>query len=228
MKKYIILSIVSLLAMTLIIGGCAKINSDSNSSNPNVNSNESSKMTVDEARNIAQKLCKEGTLKDSWFYNSNSETYWFDMNLKKEGCTPACVVYVLNQSAEINWRCTGLILPAPPSDNSSSLTDSYLTEDQSIKLAQEFIQKSSTYVFDGSELKYVGNEGLLITCPGCYHLVFEFTSSHGGYGNRSGMMIIEVITPHKVIINMNNKRISSAEIDTKWDMITDKELPSTP
>ena len=49
-----------------------------------------------------------GYLTDSVMYNSNTFTWWIDLSLEKEGCAPACVVSE-DGSAEINWRCTGLI-----------------------------------------------------------------------------------------------------------------------
>ncbi len=42
-------------------------------------------------------------------YNNNSNTWWFDITENKSGCNPACVVSA-NRSAEVNWRCTGLIM----------------------------------------------------------------------------------------------------------------------
>jgi hypothetical protein len=39
----------------------------------------------------------------------NEGTYWIDLNLNKTGCSPACVINLENRTAEINWRCTGLL-----------------------------------------------------------------------------------------------------------------------
>jgi hypothetical protein len=67
-----------------------------------------------EARTIAEKSCiKGGEALGEGSYNENSETWWFDANLNttKEGCNPACVVSAQTKTAEINWRCTGLIVP---------------------------------------------------------------------------------------------------------------------
>ena len=46
-------------------------------------------------------------------FNGNSKTWWFEANLNasKYGCNPACVVSEVTKTAEINWRCTGLITP---------------------------------------------------------------------------------------------------------------------
>ncbi len=41
--------------------------------------------------------------------NSDTGTWWFDLDLEREGCSPACVVSVEYATASINWRCTGVI-----------------------------------------------------------------------------------------------------------------------
>jgi len=69
------------------------------------------KMSLVEARKIAEssECVKEGFLKEEYFCNENTGTWWIDLDLEKEGCNPACVVDVVTKQAEINWRCTGLI-----------------------------------------------------------------------------------------------------------------------
>jgi hypothetical protein len=67
-----------------------------------------------EAQVIAEKTCiKGGESLAPGYYNANTTTWWFDANLNaiKEGCNPACVVSEATKTAEINWRCTGLIVP---------------------------------------------------------------------------------------------------------------------
>ncbi len=64
------------------------------------------------ARAIAEKSCiKGGEALSSGTYNPNSKTWWFDANLNatRPGCNPACVVSEETNTAEINWRCTGLL-----------------------------------------------------------------------------------------------------------------------
>lgn len=76
-------------------------------------SNTADSMTIEEARVIAQnsECIANGTLKDTYFYNNNSKTWWIDLNIEKQGCAPACVVMEESRTAEINWRCTGAIPP---------------------------------------------------------------------------------------------------------------------
>lgn len=67
-----------------------------------------------EAQAIAEKTCiKGGESLAPGNYNAITKTWWFDANLNaaKEGCNPACVVDETTKTAEINWRCTGLIVP---------------------------------------------------------------------------------------------------------------------
>lgn len=64
------------------------------------------------AKNIAEKTCiKGGEALGAGIHNKNTQTWWFDANLNsvREGCNPACVVNEITKTAEINWRCTGLI-----------------------------------------------------------------------------------------------------------------------
>lgn len=73
-----------------------------------------SEISSEEAIAIAKEsVCTEqGELKEfTASYNSNTKTWWIDLDIEKEGCNPACVVWEENKTAEINWRCTGLIMP---------------------------------------------------------------------------------------------------------------------
>lgn len=73
-------------------------------------------MTEAEARVIAEKSCvKGGEVLGTGTYNSSTQTWWYDANLNatRPGCNPACVVSEQTKTAEINWRCTGLIPPSP-------------------------------------------------------------------------------------------------------------------
>lgn len=46
----------------------------------------------------------------SYVCNEGTGTYWIGLNIEKEGCSPACVIDLETREAEINWRCTGLII----------------------------------------------------------------------------------------------------------------------
>jgi hypothetical protein len=72
-------------------------------------------MSFSEASEIAlnSECGTQGTLKDTYFCNEYTGTWWIDLEPlnEKPGCNPACVVNVNKKTAEINWRCTGAIPP---------------------------------------------------------------------------------------------------------------------
>jgi predicted lipoprotein with Yx(FWY)xxD motif len=78
-------------------------------------------MTVADALGIARaSSCMDaGNITDvDAVYNNNSKTWWLGIQITQPGCNPACVVYE-NRTAEINWRCTGLIVYTVKAANSS-------------------------------------------------------------------------------------------------------------
>jgi len=70
-------------------------------------------MSETNARVIAEATCiKGGGALSAGIHNEGTKTWWFDANLNatKPGCNPACVVSETTKTAEINWRCTGLVV----------------------------------------------------------------------------------------------------------------------
>jgi len=78
-----------------------------------VDATKASSLTFDEAKEIAENsTCKdEGNLTNEYHYNEITKTWWFNTDIKKSGCSPACVVKDDTKTAEINWMCTGLLIP---------------------------------------------------------------------------------------------------------------------
>jgi hypothetical protein len=69
-------------------------------------------LTLAAAKLIAQnsECLKTGTLTGFSICNEITGTWWLDLKVEdKPGCSPACVVNVATNVAEINWRCTGLM-----------------------------------------------------------------------------------------------------------------------
>ena len=48
-------------------------------------------------------------------------------------------------------------------------------------------------------------------------LTYRFTSSHAGYGNRSGTVTAQVITEHTIRVTTADRNVESAVIDERWD-----------
>ena len=105
--KEIYYVIIGLIAVSLLLVVLWMLSvSDIESICGNMNVEEAFEIALDESQNcmiegadvVFNPICNEDTL-----------AWWFDTNLEKSGCNPACVVDIENKTAEINWRCTGLI-----------------------------------------------------------------------------------------------------------------------
>jgi hypothetical protein len=91
-----------------------------------------------------------------------------------------------------------------------------LDESQIKALAESWIREAPTYTYDGSGLvlvDYVQQESF----PVRHVLTYNFTSSHAGYGDRSGKVTAPVITKHTIKITIIDGTIESAIIDENWD-----------
>jgi hypothetical protein len=90
------------------------------------------------------------------------------------------------------------------------------TEEQSKKIAIEFVENSPTYSYDGSKLEHVET---LTVSDESWIFVFSFESNHAGYGDRTGQVLAQVITPHTAAITVEKGKVVSAVLDDKWNVI---------
>lgn len=90
-------------------------------------------------------------------------------------------------------------------------------------IAEAWIENAPTYRFDGFDLKFESQEALE-TFPEQHLLVYTFTSRQTGYGDRTGQMLAQVLTPHRIEVTVSESNVTSAIIDGKWDEITQKPL----
>ncbi len=96
---------ISLLALTAVItlAGCSSIEQPDT-----IEEGADNTLAIYEIANTS-KCTEEGELTGDFFYNETTKTWWFDLDIDKPGCSPACVVSEENWVPEINWRCTGLV-----------------------------------------------------------------------------------------------------------------------
>lgn len=92
--------------------------------------------------------------------------------------------------------------------------------DESRDIAREFVLTSPTYTYDGEGLESV--DATTLECDSCWQFTFTFTSSHGGYGDRTGKMVTQAITPHVAAVTVENGKVTRATLDDTWDMIAQK------
>lgn len=85
-------------------------------------------------------------------------------------------------------------------------------------VAQKYVVTSPTFAFDGDinslKTEYVGSTKSI---PADHIFKATFESSHGGFGNREGQMLIQVMTPHVMEIVISEGNVISAITDKTWD-----------
>jgi hypothetical protein len=108
------------------------------------------------------------------------------------------------------------------------------TEEEAKELAEDFVKTNPTFVFDGIEdsLKLTNiaaftRKEVSEDAPDSgeikgWEFVFEFESRHAGFGDRTGEMLAQVITPHVAVITVEQDVIKSAIMDSKWNMTKQK------
>jgi len=125
-------------------------------------------------------------------------------------------------SAQEGWRWQGKVKPDGTVTEVSPLTQ--MSQEGSQAIAEQFVRNSPTFTFDGIEetLKLTGT--LTARCPFCWSFTFEFDSRAAGYGDRTGMMLAQVITHHRAVVMVEQHEITSAVMDDEWDMLRQHEV----
>lgn len=98
-----------------------------------------------------------------------------------------------------------------------------ISENKAQEIAKSFVENSPTYKFDGENLKH--KETLypdIVDSAYTWTFVYEFISTHSGYGDRTGEPLLQVITPHTAHITVEEGEITQALLDLEWDMIEQK------
>jgi len=99
-----------------------------------------------------------------------------------------------------------------------------LTEDAARQKALKFVKNSPTFVFDGIEESLELAETLYPDMENAWQFVYRFESRHAGYGDRTGEMLAQVITPHEAIVTVEQGEIRNAVMDGEWDMLEQRML----
>jgi hypothetical protein len=94
-----------------------------------------------------------------------------------------------------------------------------LSEEESQRIALEYLRSSPTFAFDGIEdtLKLVST--MAQQRPYSWQFEYEFKCRHAGYGDRSGKILAQVITSHRAQILVEQGEVSRAVLDDSWDML---------
>jgi hypothetical protein len=63
-----------------------------------------------------------------------------------------------------------------------------------------------------------------LRCPYCWEFEFEFDCRHAGYGDRTGLILAQVITPHVARILVIEGEVNRAILDGTWDMMLQESI----
>lgn len=97
------------------------------------------------------------------------------------------------------------------------------TKDGAVNEALEYLKNSPTYVFDGIPETVKVEDVVTLRMPYTWEITLTFQSRHAGYGNRKGMMLAQVITPHEMKVVISEGEIVRAVLDGKWNCIEQRE-----
>lgn len=96
-------------------------------------------------------------------------------------------------------------------------------EAAAVERALEFLRRSPTYRFDGipESVRVEGVERIGLTS---WRISIAFVCSHSGYGDRTGKVLLQVLTPHRIRIELERGVIVEAIVDEVWNELTQKPI----
>jgi len=126
------------------------------------------------------------------------------------------------------YRVSGVWLGQPPIETAKipvTVNEVLYTESGAVQTALEFLMNGPTFRFDGipSSIK-VEDVVIASCCPWTWNVQLSFSSAHSGYGDRTGKILLQVITPHKMWVVVQRGTVVSAVIDGIWDELNQKFL----
>lgn len=120
------------------------------------------------------------------------------------------------------WVKHGVPSGPPPETGCGEESPQELSLEKSKQIAQDFVQNAPSYKFDGFGLKFESSQTL--RCPSCWQFNFAFQSRQAGYGDRTGQVLAQVITPHEIKVVVEEGRVTHVVIDGKYDELNQKFL----
>ncbi len=112
----------------------------------------------------------------------------------------------------------GLSIVIATSDG-SAVSDGHYTWEEYDQIAREYLINSATFQFDGQEETI---ELSIVMAPSDSDeskltLTYTFQTGHSGHGDRSDMVILPVITDHRIDITVENGQVTNAICCGIWD-----------
>ncbi|MBI2830231.1 MAG: hypothetical protein HYX81_03635 [Chloroflexi bacterium] len=122
------------------------------------------------------------------------------------------------------WLMTIVLAIFMMSDFACQPKPKEFTLEESEKVARQFVEREATFRFDGMP-ETLKLEKAELESPGEWQFRYAFTSRHSGYGDRTGQILLQVLTPHEVKVEVTQGKVTKAEMDERWDMVRQRFLP---
>ena len=99
-----------------------------------------------------------------------------------------------------------------------------ISQEESQEIARQYVINEPTFVFDGMGETLALVNTTTLKCPYCWEFAYQFDCRQSGYGNRTGLMVAQVITSHTASIVVQEGKVTSAVMDGSWDMMGQKRI----
>jgi len=120
--------------------------------------------------------------------------------------------------------------PSPtPGDGNDQNGSGFLSEGELRQIAEDFMRNGPTFRFDGMEPLELADttqiQYFAYPNDGGWVFTFRFQSRQAGYGDRTGQMLAQVITPHEARATVLGKgTVTEAVLDGVWDELNQRML----
>lgn len=95
-------------------------------------------------------------------------------------------------------------------------------EQKSEEIARDFVRKCPTFQYDGVEKTLMLLNKEKLPEANSWRFTYSFQSRHAGYGDRTDKVVAQVITPHQAEIIVKQNMVTSAMMDGRWNILTQR------
>ena len=100
----------------------------------------------------------------------------------------------------------------------------FYTEETAVEVALSYMRGAPTFRFDGIPASVQVVKVETVRSPWTWKVSIAFECHHAGYGDRTGMVLAQVITPHLMRVTVEKGVVVEAVIDGAWDELAQRSL----
>jgi len=98
------------------------------------------------------------------------------------------------------------------------------TEQGAVDLALHFMKTYPTFRFDGITDSVRVEKVDTLRMRWTWVVTISFQCLHPGYGDRTGKILLQVVTNHFIVVTVREGTVTGAVIDGHWNEIVQREL----